>query len=266
VRARILLLVWLPALAAEARNGPVRLAQPAGPCEPTLEQCQDHEWLKNDPCGIQQREEAGACDALLEAAFRGQQEGADAELRLIDRTLEPGGVADVYPTTPDDLDEYYEPDLFRIVSQERAHIWAPGTNAAVFGVDQHDVWDGNGARINSCEEYAYEKYYDSAVFSRFAGGAVLGHGGGARRRVRAVGRAPVDRDSPLPRRRRPARQGRAAVSHRGRARPRGEERVLQGVLVVRVHEVGPRPGRRAGSGVVALSAQLLRHADHVDHR
>jgi hypothetical protein len=161
---------------------------------PTLAQCQDHTYLTTD-CGKLQTGANSQCAALIKPA-------ADAAYAAKQASLQPriDPVTNTVKMTK--VETYSDPSLVAsgntaifagqtvaaqassvkpVVAATSASTTTSGTIAArtavgsiagknigVIQIDPKTLWSWNGAVVGSCDEYAYEKYYDYSVFEDLA--------------------------------------------------------------------------------------------------
>lgn len=142
-------------------------ARPASGCPaPTLAQCSDPDWLySNDPCALEQNAPDSECAGLLYDDLDTRASNGAEQIGIVSKNIAPLGVAKVIPTPPQALNpqNQYVPDLYSITSQ-KGGIDYVGAND--LGANIYAFWHNNGARVESCREYAYERFYDINEFQR----------------------------------------------------------------------------------------------------
>jgi hypothetical protein len=170
------------AAAAQAQSGPestmplqavfVSPEEEANCPVPTLEQCQDLEYLQTlRGCGAEQNSPDATCAALFLEAMQAQE----TEIDIVPRSFDPSGVDHVVRHTADPPSPWtYSPDLYSYTSQSAARDMV-GTGDWAW--DFHEEWRGNGAVVTSCREYVFEKFYDVNEFLRVAGPDRVSAGG-----------------------------------------------------------------------------------------
>lgn len=137
--------------------------------ELTLERCQDLDWLTSTEAGRAELEamrsnpESTCNNILAEEAMR-ICEGLEEEEVAVPRALG-GGTANakIVPNPDDGLDEVEMP-LSLIGYKQNAAITATEEGLSAEEQALRDQWDLNENRVESCREYAFEKYYDYARF------------------------------------------------------------------------------------------------------
>lgn len=136
---------------------------------PTLAQCQSPDYLETDRCGQLQRMNKWTCATLLEDAMKTERTTRGETLSVVPKSLEAEGIAKVVKSAPDAGKPYYTPDLYSFTSQQAARDYQAG--GAVLGVNKYEQWAANKNVVESCEEYAFEKFYDISEFTRRVGAA-----------------------------------------------------------------------------------------------
>ncbi|MBX3229161.1 MAG: hypothetical protein KIT84_02410 [Labilithrix sp.] len=165
-------LTLLSAAAAVAKpQGPAKLAvspEQAANCPiPTLAQCKDPQYLEFDRCGQLQRKNQWTCTSRLKGEMEKERTARGETYDTVPKSMAPEGVGKVIKDPSASGPAKYEPDLYSYTSKQAAQDY--GVNGAVFGVNQYAQWEANKNAVESCDEYAFEKYYDVAEFSRRVG-------------------------------------------------------------------------------------------------
>ncbi len=167
-------LVMISSAAAFAgpANTPTKIAGPpesrANCPVPTLAQCQDPSYLEFDRCGQLERMNRWTCAALLEDAMNAKKAQQGEVLSTLPHSLDAQGVGKVVKAGPDPSKPYYVPDLYSYTSQQAARDYQAAGD--VLGVNKYEAFAANKNVVESCEEYAFEKFYDISEFTRRVGG------------------------------------------------------------------------------------------------
>jgi hypothetical protein len=142
----------------------IQSPEAAAECEvPTLEECQDLEFLEDRGCGAVQNSPDATCMTLFLAEV-GEHE---PEIDIVPKKFSPSGVGEVVKHPPDaPSTKVYQPDLYSFASKTAARDLGFSDEIAV---NLYAMWRNNGAQVTSCEEYVYEKYFDVNEFLRVAG-------------------------------------------------------------------------------------------------
>ena len=140
---------------------PEALVKP--PCSvPTLAQCQDSTYLETDRCGMLQRTHRWTCAELMKSGM--EQRKGQQRTSVVPKKFDEGGVAETIPSPPDAQNApEYKADTFSYASQAAA---AGFTGPSNIQTNQFEIWNGNGAKVESCREYVHEKFYDVTEFVR----------------------------------------------------------------------------------------------------
>ena len=152
-------------------NSPSRVAFPESSSNcpvPSLVQCQDATWLETDRCGILQRENQWTCSTLLMQGMSAKKASDGEVLSTVPQSLDSVGVAKVVKAAPEAVKATYVPDLYSFTSQQAARDYGA---VDVLGVNKYDAFTANKNVVESCEEYAFEKFFDISEFTRRVGGA-----------------------------------------------------------------------------------------------
>lgn len=140
----------------------------AGCPKPTLAQCMDGDYLERDRCGILQNKNQWTCSQLLKTEMEKKKAEKGEEYSTVPKTPDDKeGVGKVIRDTSISGPAKYTPDLYSYTSQQAARDYGAGSD--VLGVNKYDLFTQNKNAIESCEEYAFEKFYDIAEFSRRVG-------------------------------------------------------------------------------------------------
>lgn len=140
---------------------PEGLVKPPCPI-PTLAQCQDPVYLETDRCGQLQRTHKWTCAELMQSGM--EKKKGEARTSVVPKKFDEGGVAETVPSPPDAQNApEYKADTFSYASQAAA---AGFTGPSNIQTNQFETWNGNGVKVESCQEYVHEKFYDVTEFVR----------------------------------------------------------------------------------------------------
>ncbi len=135
--------------------------------DPTLELCQDINWLDTTPCGqallaAMRSDPDCPCNALLAEAA--DELTGDIEEELV---VDPDGgvavMARVVPNPDQGLSEIDMPQTL-VGDAQQAAMGADADGLSAEERALREAWEANGDRVESCREYVYEKYYDYTRF------------------------------------------------------------------------------------------------------
>jgi hypothetical protein len=132
-------------------------------CPPaTLAQCQDPDFLYGTRCGQLERERADSrCARLLQGAMDSAARTQGEEISVMPRAIQPSGIDRVVRDRTPPPNAAYVPDLLSFHSRQAAS----GHVATMdFGINEYDLWRSNGAGVQSCREYVWEKFGDINEF------------------------------------------------------------------------------------------------------
>jgi len=136
---------------------------------PTLAQCQDPNYLQRDRCGVLQLKNKWTCSELLEAEMFALREAQGEVYSAVPKSLAAEGAGRVVKMSPEPDKRHFTPDLTSYQSIQAARDYQVAN--PVLGIDKYAAYKKNDAQIESCEEYAFEKYLDISEFTRRVGGA-----------------------------------------------------------------------------------------------
>lgn len=169
--AAALVMISSAAAFAGPASAPTKIAGPpesrANCPVPTLAQCQDPSYLELDRCGQLERMNKWTCASLLEEAMKVKKSQQGEVLSTLPYGFDAQGVGKVVKSGPDPSKPYYEPDLYSYTSQQAARDYQAA--GGVLGVNKYEAYAANKNVIESCEEYAFEKFYDISEFTRRVG-------------------------------------------------------------------------------------------------
>ncbi len=134
---------------------------------PTLAQCQDPNYLEHDRCGQLERMNRWTCASLLESAMNEKKAQQGEVLSTLPHSFDAQGVGKVVKAAPDPSKPYYVPDLYSYTSQQAARDYQAASD--IIGVNKYEAFAANKNVVESCEEYAFEKFYDISEFTRRVG-------------------------------------------------------------------------------------------------
>ena len=133
-------------------------------CSPPSDaQCHDGAWIEG-ACGNQYKH---LCEDVWDEDASSFQ--APRELSRVPGSFSQSGIGFAYDDSPGGEPLDVVPDPRSYTSLELASAYAPSSVGGTFGVDLHAIWAGNGSRVNSCDEYVYEKYYGLTRFLKRIG-------------------------------------------------------------------------------------------------
>lgn len=154
------------------------IAKPAGPAKigvtpessagcpiPTLAQCKDPTYLENDRCGKLQRVNQWTCTSLLKNEMDKAKDERGEEYSPLPKNLddEEEGVGKVVKDTSAHGKNQFTADLYSYTSRSTARDYGI---TDVLGIDPYPVYAANKNVVESCDEYAYEKFLDVSEFNR----------------------------------------------------------------------------------------------------
>lgn len=171
LRAAAIVLASSALVIGAPTNTPTKLAAPEASANcpiPTLAQCQDANYLDNDRCGLLQRKNQWTCSSLLTTGMNSEKSARGEKLSTVPKGFDPSGVGKVVSGGSDTGKPVYVPDLYSYTSQQSARDYGA---TSVFGVDKYAAFEANKNVVESCEEYAFEKFFDISEFTRRVGGA-----------------------------------------------------------------------------------------------
>jgi hypothetical protein len=131
----------------------------------TFEVCRETRIWGTTPCALQQR---SACQTLLTRAFEAAADKIQREeLVIVPQGLPGAGTVVSAKFTAASLAGMLlnQPSSYlgRVLGAQHDALLAPDALAV-----QRQAWEDNGARVESCEEYVYERWYDYSVFEDHA--------------------------------------------------------------------------------------------------
>ena len=135
---------------------------------PTLAQCQDPSYLERDRCGVLQLKNNWTCSELLQAEMFSLRETQGEVYSAVPKTLAAEGAGKVVKLSAEPDKRHFTPDLTSYQSRQAARDYQPAN--PVLGIDKYAMYEKNGAQVETCEEYAFEKYLDISEFTRRVGG------------------------------------------------------------------------------------------------
>jgi hypothetical protein len=167
------ILAVAPGLAMAQSTGPARPGSPVGGgnfapgCGTvTLAQCSDPEFLYETRCGQLQRERTDSvCASLLEDAMADAEREEGRELSVVPRSMSESGIDYVVPAPATASGRYYVPDLSSVHSAQAASSYS---TTDMLGINEYESWRSNGAQVNSCREYVWERWADLNEFLRLS--------------------------------------------------------------------------------------------------
>lgn len=157
----------------------IAIAKPAGPAKigvtpeasvncpiPTLAQCQSSDYLENDRCGKLQRVNQWTCTSLLRGKMDEEKTKRGESFSPLPKEIdeENAGVGKTVKDTSAHGKNQFTNDLYSYTSISTARDY--GITNGPLGIDPYPGYLANKNVVESCEEYAYEKFLDVSEFNR----------------------------------------------------------------------------------------------------